>query len=110
MTPEKQHDLSVVMPSISGLVSSAPPDHKYWRNIKEIICYTAQQPHITVIIVKIVSTVVRLLRGFNKTEFPHDLTSRPGFATACYASNITSNSNTYCPQRSVIQLVYVPEG
>jgi hypothetical protein len=37
-----------------------------------------------ILLLKCFSIVVRLLRGFNNTAFPNDLTTTPGFATDLY--------------------------
>jgi hypothetical protein len=48
-------------------------------------CITQQRQNIILLLLllllKYLSTVVRFGKGFNNIEFPHDLTSRPGFTT-----------------------------
>jgi hypothetical protein len=68
------------------MASSEASDQHNLRNVEERFYYVTQQRYIIIIIIilllKYLSTVLRLLEGFNNTAFPHDLTSRPGFATA----------------------------
>jgi hypothetical protein len=51
--------------------------------LENIVAKRVHLSNLIGIILKYIGIVVRLLLVFNDVAFPHDLTSRPGLATAC---------------------------